>query len=294
MGIWLWALIGIMAMIIVALLVKIYFLRKAAKEIETAFADRLITDTNTLIDISTSDKYMRSLANAINIQLRKLRVQRHRFKQGDTELKNAVTNISHDIRTPLTAICGYVELLRSEPLTPDAARYVRVIGERAAAMKQLTEELFRYSVTISSQKPLQIERVCVNDVLGESIASFYGELTAMNIEPQIELPDVRVMRELDRAAASRVFGNIIENAVRHGGGDLCVKMDELCRITFSNTAPDLDGVEVGRLFDRFFTVRAAKNSTGLGLSIARTLIERMGGEISARYEDGTLSVTVSL
>ena len=111
---WLWALVGIMAMIIIALFMKIYILQKAAKEIANAFADRLMTDTNTLIDISCNDRYMRKLANAINTELRKLCIERHRFQQGDMELKNAVTNISHDLRTPLTAICGYLELLERE------------------------------------------------------------------------------------------------------------------------------------------------------------------------------------
>jgi signal transduction histidine kinase len=111
---WLWAVIGSLLLIIIALCIKIYLLKKAAKEIEEAFADRLITDTNALIDISSHDRYMRDLANKINIQLRRLREECHRFVQGDKELKNAVTNISHDLRTPLTAICGYLELLEQE------------------------------------------------------------------------------------------------------------------------------------------------------------------------------------
>ena len=94
MEIWLW-LVGAMMIVIVGLLIKIYLMQKAAREIEAAFADRLVTDTNTLIDISTRDKYLRSLANAINAQLRRFRAQRQRFQQGDMELKNAVANISH-------------------------------------------------------------------------------------------------------------------------------------------------------------------------------------------------------
>ena len=104
MEIWLWVSIGILIAIIIALLVKIHILQKSVKEIEIAFADRLVTDTNILIDISSSDKNVRRLANTINGQLRKLRTERRRFQQGDLELKNAVTNISHDLRTPL--ICG--------------------------------------------------------------------------------------------------------------------------------------------------------------------------------------------
>ena len=130
MDILLWAIIGIMAVIIIILVIRIVLLRKSAKEIETAFADRLITDTNTLIDISSSDKYMRSLASSINVQLRRLRDERHRFVQGDAELKNAVTNISHDLRTPLTAIFGYLDLLEKQEKTPETEKYLKIIGER--------------------------------------------------------------------------------------------------------------------------------------------------------------------
>ena len=101
---WLWLFISGLILVIVLLLIKIHLLRKSAKEIECSFAEKLITDSNTLIDISSNDKYMCHLANEINIQLRKLRAERRKFQKGDIELKNAVTNVSHDLRTPLTAI----------------------------------------------------------------------------------------------------------------------------------------------------------------------------------------------
>ena len=97
-------IIGILLLIIFVLLAKVYFLRKSAQEIQDAFHDRLTADTNILIDISTRDPYMRQLAEDINVQLRLLRQQRHKYFSGDRELKEAVTNISHDLRTPLTAI----------------------------------------------------------------------------------------------------------------------------------------------------------------------------------------------
>ena len=107
-------IIGILLLIIFVLLAKVWFLRKSAQEISEAFRDRLTADTNTLIDISTRDPYMRKLAADINTQLRLLRKERHRYQQGDLELKEAVTNISHDLRTPLTAINGYLDLLERE------------------------------------------------------------------------------------------------------------------------------------------------------------------------------------
>ena len=113
--------------IIFMLLIKIHLLQKSAREIERAFSEKLITHSNTLIDISSNDKYMRRLANTINNQLRILRRERQKFQHGDLELKNAVTNISHDLRTPLTAICGYLDLLEKEEKTEAASRYIHII-----------------------------------------------------------------------------------------------------------------------------------------------------------------------
>lgn len=290
MEVWLWAVIGIMALIIITLLIKIYILQKAAKEIDNAFADRLITDTNTLIDISSGDRVMRHLASSINKELRKLRAERHRFQQGDTELKNAVTNISHDLRTPLTAICGYLDLLEQEEKSEKVTRYVMAIQNRAEVLKQLTEELFRYSIIISTQEPMQFEPLCVNGILEESLASFYVALTKRGITPQIDITEKKIMRVLNRTALLRVFSNILNNAVKYSDGDLKVELFETGEIIFSNTARNLNDVQVGKLFNRFFSVETARNSTGLGLAIAKTLVEQMRGTITAQYQDGVLSI----
>lgn len=292
MIVWLWAAIGMMALIILALLIKIYTLRKAAKEIQEAFADRLITDTNTLIDISSRDKYMRALANAVNIQLRRLRAERHRFWQGDMELKNAVTNISHDLRTPLTAICGYLDLLEQEEKSEEACRYIEVIRDRAELLTQLTEELFRYSVIVTAQSPVGKESVVLNSVLEESVAAFYTALSDHGITPHIQMPEDKVIRTLDSSALRRVFSNLLQNAVKYSDGDLDITLRETGEIVFCNTASGLGAVQVGKLFDRFYTVEAARKSTGLGLAIAKTLIEQMQGTISAQYENNKLSICI--
>lgn len=292
MEIWLWAVIGFMAVIMIALLVKIHMLRKAAQEIEDAFADRLVTDTNTLIDISSGDRAMRSLANAVNRELRTLRAERRRFQQGDMELKNAVTNISHDLRTPLTAICGYLDLLEQEHEPEAAVRYLEVIRNRTEMLTQLTEELFRYSVIFSGGNNGTKEPVVINGLLEESIAAFYTVLKERNIVPEVQMPETKVVRMLDRSALSRVFSNLISNAIKYSDGDLRVNLSEDGEITFSNMASGLDEIQVGRLFDRFYTVEAARKSTGLGLAISKTLVEEMNGLISAKYENGRLSVMI--
>ncbi len=285
----LWAVIGSMAVIIVVLLIKLHSVHRATKEITDAFAERLATDTNTLIDVA-GDAYVKRLAGAINIQLRKLREQRHRYVLGDAELKAAVTNISHDLRTPLTAIQGYLDLLEQEELSEDGVRYVEMIKNRSEHLAMLTEELFRYSVLLSEGKELAKEPVVLNAALEESMAGFYAVLTERGIRPEIYMPQEKVVRLLDASAVSRVFSNLLNNALKYSDGDLEIELTEDGEIMFSNTAKELDKVQVGKLFDRFYTVDPARRSTGLGLAIAKTLVEQMGGTIDAKYDDGRLRI----
>ena len=289
---WLWVVIGILVFMMGILFVKIYLLQKAAREMKEAFVDRLITDTNILIDISSHDRYMRELANTVNIQLRKLRADRHRFQQGDMELKNAVSNISHDLRTPLTAICGYLDLLEQEEKSTTVERYIEVIRNRTEILKQLTEELFRYSVIITTEDDITKEAVEINRVLEESIAAFYVTLNERKIVPSIKMPKSKVIYYLNGSALSRVFSNLLNNAIKYSDGDLDITLSETGEIIFSNTASKLNEVQVGKLFDRFYTVEAARKSTGLGLAIAKTLVEQMNGTISAKYENHRLSICI--
>lgn len=274
---------------VIILTIKLHLMRKAAKEIAENFAARLTEDTNSLIYISSRDKIMCELATAISEQLAKLRDERRRFQQGDNELKEAVTNISHDLRTPLTAICGYLDLLEREEKSAAVSRYINMIENRTAALKSLTEELFRYSVTVSIDD-IDGEKLSLNSVLEESLISFYATLEQRQIKPEISIPETAIERTLNRSALVRIFGNIINNAVKYSDGDLTVELSEDGTITFSNSAKELSTVEVGKLFDRFFTVENGRNSTGLGLSIAKLLTERMGGTISASCEYGRLYI----
>ena len=289
----LWAIIGILSIVVAVLLGKLHLLHQAAREIADALSDRLATDTNTLIDLSSRDCHMRRLAAELNEQLRLLRKQRLQYLNGDRELKEAVTNISHDLRTPLTAICGYLDLLEREEKSEAATRYLSLIENRVQALKQLTEELFRYSVILSTANDMNLETVNINGVLEESVAAFYAALTERGIMPTIQMPEKRIVRQLNRAALSRVFSNILSNVLKYSDGDLDISLRETGEIIFTNMALKLDEVQVGKLFDRFFSVEAARNSTGLGLAISKTLVEQMNGTIAARYENDKLSVCIA-
>ncbi len=288
---WLPVICGILTIIICALSVKIYLMKKSVKEIGEKLSEKLRIETNTLIDISSRDSDLRRLADTLNVELRKLRKERRCFKQGDKELKDAVTNISHDLRTPLTAVCGYLELLKKEEKSETAAGYLNIIENRTQVMRELTEELFDYSLLSYAEEDKK-ENVCLNAALEESIASFYGAIRQSGIEPEIFMTERRIERNLDTMALNRIFGNIINNAMKYSDGDFKVELKEDGTIIFSNSAKKLNSVTTERLFDRFYTVETGRNSTGLGLSISRLLTERMGGRIRAEYEKGKLVIIV--
>ena len=287
-----WAAAAVLAAVVLALGVKVWLLRRGAKALRLDLSQKLREDTNTLLSLPCRDRELRRLAASLNEELRLLRKERLRYQQGDRELKEAVVNVSHDLRTPLTALSGYVELLKGEALSPAGQRYLIQIEDRAQAMQAMTEELFRYSLA-AEETALTLEPVDLRAAVEEALLSFYGAFQQKGVVPQLSLPQGPVTRQLDKAALSRVLGNILTNALKYSPGELAVALSPAGVLTFSNPAPGLDPVSAGRLFHRFYTVESSAQSTGLGLSIARELTQRLGGTISARWESGRLQVELT-
>ena len=281
----------VLIIVIIFLLIKIALMRKSMGEIASSLDNILDGDTNAVITVSSVDGSVRKLAARLNKQLRGLRARRIRYENGDRELKEAVTNISHDLRTPLTSISGYLELLSQEEKSETVEKYLDIIDNMTQTLKELTEELFRYAV-ILAQDEITLEMLDIKAVLEESILSFYGAMNEAGIVPELSITKNSVIRQSNRAALSRIFGNIIGNALKYSDGDLSVELSDDGQVTFKNHAHNLDKLRVEKLFDRFYTVQEAHGSTGLGLSIARSLVEQLGGSIGAEYEDGVLRIEV--
>ncbi len=287
-----WILVALLGVLLLILAGKVYALRKSARQLREGMARQLERETNTLLSVSSGDREMRALADALNEQLAQLRAERQRYQHGDLELKEAITNISHDLRTPLTAIVGYLALLEGEEKSEAVERYLSQISNRTQVLHQLSEELFAYAL-LTAPQPLHPQRVDLRGLVEEALLSYCGAMEQRGMEPTIQLPEGRVERNLDPTAAGRVLSNIISNALKYSAGDFSVTMTPNGVITFANSAPDLNPVLVQRLFDRFFTVETARHSTGLGLSIAKLLTQQMEGTLEAKYQEGQLVITLS-
>ncbi len=288
-------LISIICLLSAALLLsvrKILVLKKGLNEIMNTLEEITRNDTNLLLTVSSRDPWLLRLARQLNLQLERVGEARRNYQHGDLELKEAVTNISHDLRTPLTAVSGYLELLEKESHSPKTLRYLEIIHTRVTDMKALTEELFRYSIAISAPETVR-NPISLNRTLEESLLSFHAVMSQKGIRPNVSFPSSPVIRRLDQASLSRIFNNIMSNALKYSDGDFEVTLTPDGTITFSNTAGNLNPVLTAKLFDRFYTVTTTRDSTGLGLSIAKHLTQRLGGNIAAEYRHGKLMITIN-
>ena len=280
----------ILLFIIVVLLLRIYFLRRSLKEIETAFSHIVKADTNALITTSSSSKVIKDFVICLNKELGELRTQRMQYQNGNQELKRAITNISHDLRTPLTAITGYIDLMKQEALSPTQEQYLNRMDAKSNELIELTEQLFDFSKTMDIVGELPKEECCINEILEETLISYYTLFKEKQIIPEIQLCEEKVYKLLNKSSCIRIFENILSNVVKYSDGNFKVVLQNDGTILFSNKATSLDATSVQKIFDRYFTVENAKKATGLGLSIAKQLVEVNGGSISANYKNGILEI----
>lgn len=248
-------------------------------------------DTNNLITISSNDSDLKKLANVLNKSLKELRQLQLEYKNGNQELKSSITNISHDLRTPLTAIRGYLDLMNNN-LTQKQLKYLKIIDGKVNDLTELTEQLFDFSKSIDIKNEIKRENICINDILEDSIASFYSLFKKYSITPNINICNGKVIRLLNENMVKRIFENIISNAIKYSERDFNVQMFDDGTIEFSNKTDKLDQISLEKIFDRYYTVRNAKKSSGIGLSIAKQLVDLSNGTIKAKYINNKLIIQV--
>lgn len=270
--------------------IKLIILNKTIKEIENKLPFILNNNTNQLITISSNNKNLKKLVNNLNKDLKYLRKLKLEYINGNQNLVNVITNMTHDIRTPLTAIRGYLDLIETNNLNKKQKEYIKYINAKVNDLTILTEELFDYSKI--SNNSLDKENVCLNDELENIIASFYDLFKEKGINPSITITNKKIIRYINKLSFNRIIDNIIMNALKYSDEYINIKLDDNGIITFKNKTTILDRISVAKIFDRFFTVENANKSSGIGLSIARKLVELNNGKITAKLRNNELVITI--
>ena len=282
----------LITLILIFLVIKIYVLKKSFKEITNSLDDILNVDTNNVITVSSNDKDIKNLTNNLNKELKELRKQRIKYENKNQELKETITNISHDMRTPLTAIMGYVDLIKNEKEKDIKLEYVEIIERKTDELKNLTDNLFDFSKAVDIKENINKEKCNLNEMLEESLIEFYSIFKSKGIEPKINICKENVYRNVDKILIKRIFENILSNICKYSEGDFKVSLNSKGKIVFTNKASNLDIVSIEKIFDRYYTVENARKGVGIGLSIVKELIRLNNGKIFAKYKNDYLSIII--
>lgn len=237
------------------------------------------------------------LADEINGLLFETEEKRRTVEMQEAVIKETITNLSHDIRTPLTSLDGYVQLLEESASGEEQARYIGIIRKRIEALRGILDELFLYARLQDGAYLPAMECVELNRIVYDTLFSFYEDCKTRGMEPQVSVCEERAYVRGNDRMIGRMLQNIIKNSLEHGEKGVCVRMTvEEQRIVFScaNKVEHADQIDIDRVFERFYRADSARanSSTGLGLSIARSLAEKMGAEMSAFLENDMFTVTV--
>ena len=288
-----WFYLCIIILLITSIIsIKYILLKLSLNKLYKDFELIINSDTNNLLTISCNDKNLKEFINKLNKNLKKLRKLELEYNQGNINLKHTITNISHDLRTPLTAIKGYLDILDKKNFTKEQIKYFNIINTKVNDLVNLTEELFNYSKILDKAYLIKKEQVCLNIVLEEVLCSYYDLFKNNNIIPKIDITSNKIIKEIDLICFKRIIENIISNLLKYSNKSIYIKLDNTGSITFINKTKKLDKVSVGKIFDRYFTVESSKKSNGIGLSIAKELVILNNGEITAKYINNKLIIKI--
>lgn len=271
-------------------------IRNLAKQLDELTAEK----SEKMLDISLIDNDLENLAGTLNQYIRKQRQNVARTLQHEEYLKESVANISHDLRTPLTVILGYMQLLQKESLTEEQAQRIDIVRNKAQRMKELVQNFYDISVLDTAQIIPRPEKFCVSNMLIDILSENVLALENKNLVPDIKLPDHSVYLFSDRGMIERIIQNLLTNAIRYSVGTIQIRLTQkadggICFVMQNPVAPGAIP-DPGRLFERFYTGDSARNngSTGLGLAVVKELTQKVGGTVSAFLEGELLQLRLEI
>lgn len=239
------------------------------------------------------------LAQEINRTLEDVRERKHELSEREKLIADAYANLSHDIRTPLTSLDGYVQLLRDATTPEEQARYTAIIRERIETLKELLEDLFTFTKLKNGKYEPELEIISLRSVTAETVLSYYDVWKEAGVDPEIDLTEEVLPILGNELAVKRILQNITKNAMVHGHKSIFVtlrKRDErTAEVVIANPVEHPEEIEISRVFEQFYTADRyhQQASSGLGLAIAKEFTERMNGTIGASLDGNRFFVTIT-
>lgn len=278
-------------------MVRLFLLKKEIGKITTQLQSYTNRKNDKKVDMALIDKDIEKLGVEINKVIDLYVAENRKRIQFEMEQKQLIANMSHDLRTPLTSILGYIQMAEDQAIsTNEREKFLTIAKERANRLEILLKEFFDLSVIESSDYTLKLKRINLRNILMDTLMSFYERFQEKSLEPTIHLPDEDIFIMADESAVQRVIENLLSNAVKHSNGKIKVLLEteeSTAKLIISNNVQSITDKDVERMFDRFYKGDQSRtsNSTGLGLSIVKSLMDKMNGTIDNQLKDDNLSIT---
>lgn len=280
--------------------------QRKLKEISRKLEEILNTESCESVMVFTDNKALMELAAQINRLLESRRKVRVDYRRSQLASKRMLSNISHDIKTPLTVIQGYLEIMRA----PAAVRslkddeMLKKVEQKAEEVAELINQFFTLAKLEAGDANLELSKVNICEICREAALDFYEILAKEQMQVQLEIPEEAVYVWGNREALQRILSNLISNVIRYGldgkymGVFLYTEGQTVC-VDVVDKGKGIEKEAVGHVFERLFMEEDSRNRTvsgnGLGLTIAQNLARQMGGEILLKSEPGVKTVfTVKL
>lgn len=291
----LWAIVATVVALIVSGVLAAYRQQVKKTYHRLAFLKEHKTNMRLTSDLPLSE--LNNLIDNINDVLDLSRDIQRVSQQSEDSLKETITNLSHDIRTPLTSMDGYFQLLVQSDSEKERQHYIAVIQNRITSLKDMLEELFTYTKLQNESYELAVESLDFGKCVFDTVFSFYDEFQKKDIEPKIDFCEGHLFIAGNHEAIRRALQNIIKNALEHGQKKIVFELQQNNdQVIFRclNDVENPDEIDMAQVFSRFYKADSARSntSTGLGLSIAKGLIEKMGGTIQADLNANIFAIEI--
>ena len=291
-------IIGILAGIIILQSIIMWKYQRQVKDICRQLAFLMKHDSNMLIHREFGLGGIGMLSDRLNDLLELRRKEKQYYQEKETLIADTYTNLSHDIRTPLTSLDGYFQLMEACENVEEQRRYLNIIHERIHSLNEMLEELFMFTKLKNESYRLELTSCCINRILKETVFSYYDDWVRREIQPDIQITEEQLYIDGNKQGLSRIIQNVIKNGLDHGEKKIRIVLkreQNRAVLRISNQVTASEQIDIEHVFDRFYKADAArsKTSTGLGLSIAREFVRRMNGEIGAKIEKNEFIVEMS-